>query len=144
VPDENERLTLYRRMARAESDRDLDEIRDEMRDRFGPLPTLIDNLLAAMNVRRQMKELLITSALLKGEQLEVRFHPDAPVDPARLAALAAANRDRIRVTPAFQVTIKFKTDDYGQTFTQLRDVLQALAACEKLENWSGRSSELAN
>ena len=144
VPDENERLVLYRRMARAESDRDLDQLRDEMRDRFGPLPTLIDNLMAAMKVRRQMKELLITSALLKGEQLEVRFHPDAPVDSARLAALAAANRERIRLTPALQVMVKFKTGDYVQIFAQLDDVLQALAACEKLENWSGRGSELAN
>jgi transcription-repair coupling factor (superfamily II helicase) len=144
VPDENERLVLYRRMARAESDRDLDELRDEMRDRFGPLPTLIDNLMTAMNLRRQMKELLITSAILKGEQLEVRFHPDAPVEPARLAALAEANRDRMRLTPAFAVTVRLKTGDYEQIFAQLGDILQALAACEKLENWSGRSGELAN
>jgi len=144
VPDENERLVLYRRMARAESERDLDELRDEMRDRFGPLPTLIGNLTAAMNIRRKMKELLIMSAILKGDQLEIRFHPDAPVEPPRLAALAAANRDRIRLTPSFQVMIRFKGNDYEQTFAQLDDVLQALAACEKLENWSGRSGELAN
>ncbi len=144
VPDENERLVLYRRMARAESERDLDELRDEMRDRFGPLPTLIGNLTAAMNIRRKMKELLIMSAILKGDQLEIRFHPDAPVEPPRLAALAAANRDRIRLTPSFQVMIRFKGNDYEQTFAQLDDVLQALAACEKLESWSGRSGELAN
>ena len=51
-----------------------------MRDRFGPVPTLIENLIAAMNVRRQMQQLMILSAILKGEQLEIRFHPDAPVD----------------------------------------------------------------
>ncbi len=144
VPDENERLVLYRRMARAESDRDLDELRDELRDRFGPLPTLIDNLTAAMSIRRKMKELLIMSAIMKGEQLEIRFHSDAPVDPTRLAALAAANRDRIRLTPAFVVMVRFKVGEYAQTFAQLDDILQALAACEKLENWSGRSGELAN
>ena len=59
VPDENERLILYRRLARAESDQDMDDLREEMRDRFGPLPTLIENLSAAMNVRRRMKEMMI-------------------------------------------------------------------------------------
>lgn len=144
VPDENERLVMYRRMARAESARELDELRDEMRDRFGPVPTLIDNLLAVMNVRRQMKELMLQSATLRGEQLEIRFHPEAPIDPARLAALAEANRGRLRLTSAFQVLIMIKTGDNEQIFTQLSDVLQALASCEKLENWADRSSELPN
>ncbi len=65
VPDESERLILYRRMARAESVADFDDLRDELRDRFGPVPTLVENLLAAMNVRRQMRELLIMSAVLQ-------------------------------------------------------------------------------
>ncbi len=45
VPDESERLILYRRMARAESVEDFDDLRDELRDRFGPVPTLVENLL---------------------------------------------------------------------------------------------------
>ena len=69
--------------ARATRRADLDELRDEMRDRFGPVPTLVENLIAAMNVRRQMRELMILSAILKGDQLEIKFHPDAPVDTAR-------------------------------------------------------------
>jgi len=88
VSDENERLVLYRRLARAQREEELGEIRDEMRDRFGPVPTLIENLIAAMNVRRQMKQLMILSAILKGTQLEIRFHPDAPVDTTRLTKLA--------------------------------------------------------
>jgi len=134
VPDENERLVLYRRMARAAAPADLDEIRDEMRDRFGPVPTLVANLIAAMNLRRQMKELMIISALLKGDQMEIRFHPDAPVDTQALAALAAANRESMRLTPSYQVMVRLTTGDYEQLFAQIDGVLQALAACEKLES----------
>src|SRR5208337_1280420 len=61
VPDENERLILYRRFARAEAESELDELRAEMRDRFGPLPTLVENLAVAMNLRRRMKEMMILS-----------------------------------------------------------------------------------
>src|SRR5208283_5660824 len=50
VPDENERLILYRRLARAESEQDLDDLRDEMRDRAGPIPALVENLILAMNI----------------------------------------------------------------------------------------------
>ncbi|MGH7932241.1 MAG: TRCF domain-containing protein, partial [Candidatus Binataceae bacterium] len=146
VPDEGERLVLYRRMARANEPRDFDEIRDEMRDRFGPVPTLIENLIAAMNVRRQMKEMMILSAILKNDQLEIKFHPEAPLETAKLIALANANRTAMRLTPAYQVSVRVTTGgEYEQTFAQIDGVLQVLAGCEKLENWPSRpAGPLAN
>ncbi len=145
VPDENERLILYRRFARAASDQEMDDLREEMRDRFGPLPTLVENLAAAMKVRRRMKEMMILSAIVKGSQLEVKFHADAPVDTARLNALADANRKRIRLTPTFQVLVRIEPGEYQQTFAQIESVLQALEGCEKLEVQPGRqATPLAN
>ena len=144
VPDERERLVLYRRMARAASRADLDALREEMRDRFGPPPTLVDNLLAAMDLRRRMREMMMLSAILKGDQLEVKFHPDAPLDTAKLVALTDANRRRMRLTPSFQVMVRIETgagesgNNYELLFEQLDGVLQALAACEKLEAGPGR------
>ncbi len=146
VPDEGERLVLYRRMARAAARADLDGLREEMRDRFGPPPTLVDNLLAAMDLRRRMREMMMLSAILKGDQLEVKFHPDAPVDTARLVALTEGNRRRMRLTPSFQVMVRIETgagesgNNYELLFEQLDGVLQALAACEKLEAGPGRPS----
>jgi transcription-repair coupling factor (superfamily II helicase) len=144
VPDESERLVLYRRMARAESKSELDAMREEMRDRFGPPPTLIDNLLAAMEMRRRLKEMMILSAILKGDQLEIRFHPDAPVDTARLVALTEANRRRMRLTQSFQVVVRIEAgaaadlSRYSLLFEQIDGVLQALTGCENLEPGPGR------
>lgn len=141
VDDENERLVLYRRMARATSLADLGEIRDDMRDRFGPIPTLVENLIAAMNLRRQMREMMIVSALLKKSQLEIKFHPEAPVDTPQLEAVANANRRTMRLTPSYQVIVTLNiSDDYQQLFTQIEGVLQVLAACEKLESCPNRAA----
>jgi len=143
VPDENERLILYRRLARGESDQDFADLRDEMRDRCGPVPTLVENLIAAMNVRRQMRAMMILSAITKGNQLEIRFHADAPVDAAKLARLADANKKRMRLTPSFQVIVQIETVgelEYDKTFAQVDAVLQAIRACENLESWPERSA----
>ncbi|HEY6394267.1 MAG TPA: DEAD/DEAH box helicase, partial [Candidatus Binataceae bacterium] len=140
VEDESERLVLYRRLARAESEQDFSDLRDEMRDRFGPVPTLVENLIGAMNVRRQMKQLMIVSAISRGNQLEIKFHPDAPVDTSKLAFLADANRKMIRLTPSYQVIARLEPGDYEQLFHQADAVLQALAACEKLDSWPARSA----
>ena len=138
VADESERLVLYRRMARAQSDAELDEMREEMQDRFGPIPSLVDNLLGAMKIRRKMKELLIVSAILKGGQLEIRFHPEAPVEVNRLITLADANRSRIKLTANFQVQVRFERMNYDQTLAEVDAVLQGLAACEKLNPTQSR------
>jgi transcription-repair coupling factor (superfamily II helicase) len=145
APDESERLILYRRMARAESVQDLDDLRDELRDRFGPVPTLVENLLAAMNVRRQMRELMIMSAVLRSNQLQLRFHPQAPVDGALLTKLVNANRARMRLAPNAQLTVRIENRNYEELFEELEPVLQALAACENVESRVGRAAgELAN
>jgi transcription-repair coupling factor (superfamily II helicase) len=145
VPDETERLILYRRMARAESLQDFDDLRDELRDRFGPVPTLVENLLMAMNVRRQMRELMIMSAVLRANQLQLRIHPQAPMDADLLAKLAAANRARMRLAPNGQLTVRIENRTYEELFDELEPVLQALAACEKVELRAGRpAGQLAN
>ena len=139
-PDERERLILYRRMARAESVQDLDDLRDEMRDRFGPVPTLVENLLAAMNIRRQMKSLMMMSAVLKGDELEVKFHPEAPIDGARLRALIDANRQRMKLRPNGTLLIRVANREYEELFADIDMTLQALAACEKLEASTTRTA----
>jgi transcription-repair coupling factor (superfamily II helicase) len=145
VPDESERLILYRRMARAESVQDFDDLRDELRDRFGPVPTLVENLLAAMNVRRQMRELLIMSAVLRGNQLALRFHPQAPMDAELLSKLVNANRSRMRLAANAQLTVRIENRNYEELFEELEPVLQAVAACEKVEPRMGRAAgQLAN
>jgi transcription-repair coupling factor (superfamily II helicase) len=148
VPDENERLILYRRLARAETEQDLDDLRDEMRDRAGPIPTLVENLILAMNIRRQMRTMMILSAITKGLTLEIRFHPEAPIDPPRLTKLVEANRKRMRLTPSFQVIVQMESvgeREYEQTFAQVDAVLQAIRTCENLESWADRTAgQLAN
>src|SRR3954447_9210077 len=44
VPDMNQRLMIYRKVAAARSDSELDQILSELRDRYGPLPAAVEHL----------------------------------------------------------------------------------------------------
>jgi len=51
IEDENTRLTLYRRLAAVNIEQEIDLLREELRDRFGPLPRAVDNLLEWARLR---------------------------------------------------------------------------------------------
>ncbi len=56
IEDDAERFRFYQRMASATIDQELDEIADEMRDRFGPLPDEAEALMHVARIRERAKK----------------------------------------------------------------------------------------
>jgi transcription-repair coupling factor (superfamily II helicase) len=71
VPGERIRLDLYRRLADATSAAVVDEIRDELIDRFGPLPVEAESLLKVAQLRALAKSLQLTEVVLQGKYLRI-------------------------------------------------------------------------
>src|SRR5882724_11966502 len=99
VEDVNQRLILYKRLAGARQADDLIALADEMQDRFGPLPPLVDSLLQVMELRRVLKGLLITAARMRGDMVVLEFHPETPVRPDVLLGLAKKEKGRVQLFP---------------------------------------------
>jgi transcription-repair coupling factor (superfamily II helicase) len=51
IPDETLRLQLYRRLAGLTSEKELDDLRSELKDRFGPLPDIAQNLFYQLRLK---------------------------------------------------------------------------------------------
>jgi len=51
VPNLRHKIDLYRRMAKINDASEIDEIRDELRDRFGPLPEATERMLELAELR---------------------------------------------------------------------------------------------
>ncbi|MSV38788.1 MAG: transcription-repair coupling factor, partial [Actinobacteria bacterium] len=71
IEAERLRLDLYRRIADAENDEVLMEIKAELRDRFGELPEPVNELLAVASLRIFAKQLGITDIAMAGKNLRV-------------------------------------------------------------------------
>ncbi len=90
VPDDDVKLDLYRRLARAASSGEIDGLRDELRERFGPLPPMADTLLDMARLRVMGAALGLQNVLVRGEEARLTFRPGtAP----RLAGLTTALDD---------------------------------------------------
>jgi len=57
IGDGTMRLGLYRRISALESLEEVEDFRDELRDRFGPLPEEVQNLLSIIKIKQACKKL---------------------------------------------------------------------------------------
>jgi transcription-repair coupling factor (superfamily II helicase) len=79
VRDVELRLTLYRRIAAIDSMAGLSELRRELIDRFGEIPTEVEHLLALIVLRLRCEELGIESIVEREREIVIR-----PVDTTRI------------------------------------------------------------
>ncbi|HEV7365678.1 MAG TPA: transcription-repair coupling factor [Gemmatimonadales bacterium] len=90
VPDDDVKLDLYRRLARAVTSGEIDGLRDELRERFGPLPAPAETLLDMTRLRVMGAELGLQNVLVRGDEARLTFRPGtAP----RLSGLTSALDD---------------------------------------------------
>src|SRR5580765_2979652 len=84
IPDEyvesiTERLSLYTRLDNSETEQELQQMREEMIDRFGPIPRQVEDLFITVRCRKLGVELGFEKMLLKNYSLKCYFinRPDS-------------------------------------------------------------------
>ena len=84
IADMNQRLMVYRKVAAARSEPELDSILEEMRDRYGAPPPSVLNLAEYGRIRIMADRLGIETIDREGRLVVIKFRPQARVDPMRL------------------------------------------------------------
>jgi transcription-repair coupling factor (superfamily II helicase) len=84
VPDMNQRLMVYRKVAAARTDPELESALDEMRDRYGAPPPSVLNLAEYGRIRIKADRLGVDTVDREGRLVVIKFRPNAKIDPHRL------------------------------------------------------------
>src|SRR3954452_157612 len=100
VPDMNQRLMLYRKVAAARKEDEIDQVLDEAVDRYGPLPESVLNLADYGRIRVMADRLAIESIDREGRVVVLKFRPQAKIDPVRLVTLVRQRPELTLVPPA--------------------------------------------
>jgi len=80
-------MMIYKKVARAKGDAELEEARREIADRFGEPPPSVGRLIEYSRLRSRAERLGVTSLTRQAGRVHVRLAEDARVDPERLTAL---------------------------------------------------------
>jgi transcription-repair coupling factor (superfamily II helicase) len=96
VIDTDVRLNLYRRLSALRDESELEAIKEEIRDRFGPMPQEVINLLDMVTLRLALKKAGITGLDVGKNSITIVFAPDSNVDTERLAARVSSEPNKYR------------------------------------------------
>jgi transcription-repair coupling factor (superfamily II helicase) len=113
VPDMNQRLMLYRKVAAARHEDEIDRVLEEAADRYGPLPDSVLNLADYGRIRVMADRLGIDTIDREARLVVLKFRPQAKVDPVRLVALVRQRPELTLVPPAALKLSLDKADGSG-------------------------------
>jgi transcription-repair coupling factor (superfamily II helicase) len=102
VPEMNQRLMIYRKIADARSDDELDQILIELRDRYGPVPKTVEHLEQYGRIRIMADRLGIESIDREAQTVVIKFRPDGQagrLNVERLLRVVGARTDTTLVPP---------------------------------------------
>jgi transcription-repair coupling factor (superfamily II helicase) len=128
VPEENQRLRLYKKIAGAPGEKAIADLRAEMEDRYGTLPDSTVYLLEAASLRLECERLGISQIDRKRAELQIRFTENAQVDPQHLMRLVARNAKRgAQFTPQGVLKYPLTSVRPDEVLLEIRELLGNLA-----------------
>jgi transcription-repair coupling factor (superfamily II helicase) len=132
VPEENQRLRLYKKIAGATSETAISEVRAEMEDRYGAPPDATVYLLEAGRIRLECERLGIAQIDRKRNEVQVRFSENAMVDPQQLMKLVARNAKRgAQFTPQGLLKYPLTSTRPDEVLLEIQELVENLAPVER-------------
>jgi transcription-repair coupling factor (superfamily II helicase) len=126
ITEENQRLRIYKKIAGAETEQQLADVRAELGDRFGEPPAPVRNLLDASALKMLCQRVGVAGIDRKQNAAHVKFTESAEIDPAKLAQFVASNRGA-QFSPGGTLKFVLKSTAADAVIAQLSQVLSQLA-----------------
>jgi transcription-repair coupling factor (superfamily II helicase) len=126
IAEENQRLRMYKRIAGVENEDQLEDVRSELEDRYGPLPGPVRNLIDAAALKLLSERVGVLGIDRKREAIQIRFSEDAKVDPTRLAQFVAS-RKGTQFSPGGLLKLQVKSVAAEAVLAELSGLLRDLS-----------------
>lgn len=126
IDDIGLRLSLYRRFATAPDEQAVDELADEMEQRFGPPPQPARDFVRVMSLKPSLRELRALGCEAERKRVSLHLREDTPLDPAKLMPLVGTPGGQWSLSPDMKLTRRFAEEDPGDPVDRVRSLLREL------------------
>jgi transcription-repair coupling factor (superfamily II helicase) len=126
IPEENQRLRMYKRVAGIENESRLNDVRAELQDRYGDPPAPVQNLLEYATLKLLATRVGATAIERKRDLVSIKFRENAEIDPGKLAKFVSSQRGA-QFAPDGTLKYVSKAVSPAEVLGQLRGLLEELS-----------------
>jgi len=130
-PNVHQRLIMYKRLAGATSFDELENIQEEIIDRFGPIPTETKSLINNHRLRILGQDLGVTKIDSNGTKSTIQFLSEPKVDPMNIID-CVQRREDVRFSGADRILLTSDEDTVDSRFAGILTLLTEIQAGEAL------------
>ena len=87
IPNEFQKLDIYKRIAGIENEEEMDDMVEELIDRFGDIPKKVQQLLQIAALKALAHSAYVTGVEQKNEEVKITMYENAKVIPERIPTL---------------------------------------------------------
>ena len=127
VPDTAHRLGIYKRLTGAKSEEELADLQEELKDRYGELTGPVKRLLQVMEIKVLARRLHAAGIQLLPTEIKITFTSRTNISSEKLIDYLGKNKGRARYVPQYTIFIKKPSGGWEAQFTQIKNILKALA-----------------
>lgn len=129
ITDDNTRMVLYRRLSHTHTQEEIQEFKDEMLDRFGPIPPEVEALLEVVSLRKRCADLNISRLEAGTKGMTITFHKDTFRKPQELLQHIMSNAGILSVNQYQQVVVH---KNFSTTELRVNGVEKVVSQLEEL------------
>ncbi|MBR5565940.1 MAG: transcription-repair coupling factor [Roseburia sp.] len=140
IPNEYQKLDIYKRIASLETEEEIDEMLEELIDRFGDLPKSVTNLLYIARIKAMAHQVYLTEVQQKEDTIKFTLYEKAKLDVSKIPVLVAAHPNSVKFVadtknPYFIYYLKKNSREKNKKPLEvLEDFLKELYALKIKEN----------
>lgn len=99
IPNEFQKLDVYKRIASIENEEEMDDMVEELIDRFGDIPKKVQKLLQIALLKSLAHSVYVTSVEQKGDEVKLTMYEKAKICSEKIPGLIAAYHNTLILKP---------------------------------------------
>ena len=125
IPQVSQKIAIYQQLAAARSLDDVDDAVASVRDRFGPLPQPLENLVEITRLRAMALHVGVTRVVINEQRLTLGVGTAFRLDPASIPKLQSISKNKFRFGEG-RITIDLPARTAAEQLPTLRALLESL------------------
>ena len=131
IDDVGVRLSFYKRFATAPDEGSIQDLAEEMEDRFGAPPEPARQLVRVMQLRPRLRHFRALGCEASARRVTLHLREDTPLDPRQLVPLVRQPKSPWKLSPDMKLTYRWEDEGDVDAVERVEELLRTLVPLQK-------------